>query len=142
MGEEFDQDRFERAKKYGNFLKPQWSSDPIPGEQQLHWFGADDTNKILQGYACGQCACDFQGHFHIVCPLCMTPTNVGSDVQPFPEVWSDHLAARKVADDGWEDSTRPVARPTMADWVASVGRDPNVEQVSLSKLGKSKWGRS
>ena len=52
------------------YIKPAYSRfDPEVGHW-VHAYQPTDFDKIVQGYACGQCGEDYMGEFRIQCRVC------------------------------------------------------------------------
>jgi hypothetical protein len=46
-----------------------------------------DFRKVAQGYGCPTCLEDFNGVYHVTCPVCGHTRNVAQDVLPTPRWW-------------------------------------------------------
>ena len=52
------------------YLKPVYSQFNPEVGHWVHAYDRKDFDKIVAGYACGQCGEDYMGEFHIACPVC------------------------------------------------------------------------
>jgi len=64
------------------YLKPVFSKfDPELG-RWIHGYRKPDFDKIVQGYACGNCGEDYMGEWRAVCPVCKSENMGGTDKAP------------------------------------------------------------
>lgn len=125
-------------------LKTTWETDPASG-QHVAGVSMEDGRKIIDGYACGnsKCLADYGGVYRVVCPICGFDRRASSPdrfMVPVPMEWEAHLRARREVEDG--PARRTGQRlPTIEDAFLGLKNNPDVENVSLKKLGPPKWGR-
>jgi hypothetical protein len=93
----------------------------------INIFGsAEHVKRIEAGYACGNCCATFD-RMMLDCPLCQQPTHVTRQrLEPSPEIaayYREHATGI--------DTNK---RRTADEALYGISRDPDVEQVPLSKL--------
>ena len=115
------------------FLTPHMV-EATPGGGVLNAFSDPaDIDRIQKGYACGNCCAVFDG-FRLDCPLCRQPTEVARRDAPAPQVWADHVREREHGDTA--TGTRSID-----EFLRALAADKDVDQVPLSRLKPSRWGR-
>jgi predicted ATP-dependent serine protease len=108
-------------------------TDPATG-RRLNGLGPQDFNKVREGFACAECLAEFS-HYTLKCPVCGWTRDLEADLSEAPQLWQDHLNERENP----VDKPRPM-NPLVA--IENIKKDKDVEQIPVSKLTKSKWGRS
>ena len=115
------------------FLTPAMVGRDSRGRVLNAFTNPDDVERIAAGSACGNC-CATYSVYMAVCPICHTPRDVSQDVQDAPEMWQAHADERNYG--SGKTRTR-----TADEFLRDLSRDKDVDQVKLSQLGRSKWGR-
>ena len=112
------------------FLVPVFTDqDPNTGRQR-NGLTYDDFEKVRTGYACADCLAEFST-YTVTCPVCGLSRNVAYDLGTAPDLWNQHYAER--------NSDEPVEKPPVVnplEGIRAIQKDPNVEQIPLSKLRK------
>jgi hypothetical protein len=144
MGRSNQQLLDDASTTYGNLIPLYLSDDLGPGTDRIATYTLADGQKILEGYACGnsRCATDYGGMYRVVCPVCLfdrrvdTPDKFMVDV---PQYIIDYHLAREAA--LADPDPKPKRLPSMEQAILGLADDPDVENVTLKRLGPSKWGR-
>ncbi len=115
------------------FLCPAMQTDNGRGGVLNVFTDIDDVRRIEAGHACGNCCATFYS-FQLVCPVCKKHLDVTRARQDAPQDLRDYVKGR-----GPEAS--PFRGASFDDAMADVLSDPDVENVRMSQLKPSKWGR-
>jgi hypothetical protein len=132
----------DRYAAVSGFLTPDMVGADPRGRVLNAFSNPRDIDMISKGYACGNCCATFYS-FQLNCPVCGLATNVSGARQDTPADWQAHVNARgeEIPTGGPGDrepipDPRPQTPRSVDEFIAAVAGDPDVEQVSLSKLHK------
>lgn len=109
------------------FLTPIFSEETGNG-QMNHGLGPTDFQRVVEGYACGNCLASFST-YRPICPVCGLERDMARDATDnAPALWTDHLKERHR-----EDAPATPIR-TIDDFLADVQGDGDIEKIQLSKM--------
>ncbi len=110
-----------------------------PDGTWLNGFADSEAFRRVQaGYACGSCLAIF-AHYMPVCPVCGLERDVAADLRGDPDGWRSYYDEHM---NGTGDGKGgPTVARTADEAIASIFKDPDIENVPVKKLGPSKFGR-
>lgn len=56
-------------------------------ENGLAALGPEDFQKVVAGYGCPRCWEDYNGVYHVTCPVCSYTRDLAEDIKPTPRHW-------------------------------------------------------
>ena len=107
------------------FLNPIYSARQ-PNGRHVHGLTPDDYDRVMSGYACGECCACFNTYMD-VCPVCGFNREIAAQTQADPDQWNAYL------EEHLNGSGRTQTR-TAAEFIRDVGGDPDIEQANLSSI--------
>jgi hypothetical protein len=101
-------------------------SSPQPNGRTVHGLSQADFDRVMSGYACGECLAMFDTYMD-PCPVCGLSREIGGRVDEDPDQWQafydEHL-------NGTDKNTPR----TSLEFLRDIQHDPDVEHAKLSQL--------
>ena len=101
-------------------------SSPQPNGRTVHGLSQADFDRVMSGYACGECLATFDTYMD-PCPVCGLSREIGAQPQADPDNWNAFF------DEHLNGSGKTETR-TAHEFLRDIQGDPDVEHANLSQL--------